>query len=136
MPASPSRSAAFDILRAVEQKDAYASELLHSERYSRLSPVDHRLATEIVMGVLRWRSLLDGEIAAHSSYDLVRLDAEVLIALRMGSYQLRFLERIPASAAVNESVELIKRARKRSAASFYPLPLFLIFPPSPPYSPW
>ena len=118
MPASPARSAAFDILLAVEQKDAYASELLHSERYARLSPVDHRLATEIVMGVLRWRSVLDGEIAAHSSYDLMRLDAEVLIALRMGSYQLRFLERIPASAAVNESVELIKRARKRSAASF------------------
>ncbi len=118
MPASPSRSAAFDILRAVEQKDAYASELLHSERYSRLSPVDHRLATEIVMGVLRWRSVLDGEIAAHSSYNLAKLDAEMLIALRMGIYQLRFLERIPASAAVNESVELIKRARKRSAAPF------------------
>jgi 16S rRNA (cytosine967-C5)-methyltransferase len=118
MPVSAARSAAFDILLAVEKKDAYASELLHSSSYARLSPVDHRLATEIVMGVLRWRSALDGEIAAHSSHELARLDAEVLTALRMGTYQLRFLERVPAHAAVNESVELIKRARKRSAAPF------------------
>ncbi|HEY1802109.1 MAG TPA: 16S rRNA (cytosine(967)-C(5))-methyltransferase RsmB [Terriglobales bacterium] len=118
MPASAARSAAFDILLAVEKKGAYASELLHSQSYAKLSPVDHGLATEIVMGVLRWRSLLDSEITAHSSHDLAKLDAEVLIALRMGSYQLRFLERVPARAAVHESVELIKRARKRSAAPF------------------
>jgi 16S rRNA (cytosine967-C5)-methyltransferase len=118
MPASAARSAAFDILLAVEQKDAYASELLHSQSYAQLSPVDHRLVTEIVMGVLRWRSVLDSEIAVHSSHNLAKLDAEVLMALRMGIYQLRFLERVPARAAVHESVELIKRARKRSAAPF------------------
>lgn len=118
MPVSAARSAAFDILIAVEKKNAYASELLHSQSYGKLSSVDHRLATEIVMGVLRWRAILDSEIAAHSSHNLAKLDAEMITALRMGIYQLRFLERIPARAAVHESVELIKRARKRSAVPF------------------
>jgi len=118
MPVSAARSAAFDILLAVEKKNAYASELLHSQSCANLSPVDHRLTTEIVMGVLRWRSVLDSEVAAHSSHILAKLDAEVLTALRMGIYQMRFLERVPARAAVHESVELIKRARKRSAVPF------------------
>ena len=59
MPIAPARTAAFDILLRIEQHDAYASELLHSGPYAKLSPADHGLATELVMGVLRWRSLLD-----------------------------------------------------------------------------
>ena len=70
------------------------------------------------MGVLRWRSLLDAQIARHSSQLLAKLDLEILTALRLGVYQLGWLDRIPARAAINESVELVKRARKRSAASF------------------
>jgi len=70
------------------------------------------------MGVLRWRSLLDTEIASASSQKLEKLDIEVLIALRLAAYQLMFLERVPDRAVVNESVELVKRARKRSAAPF------------------
>ena len=70
------------------------------------------------MGVLRWRSLLDTQIAADSAQPLARLDIEILTALRLALYQLRWLSRIPARAAINESVELVKRARKRSAASF------------------
>ena len=115
---SPARSAAFDILLRVEQQGAYASELLHSSQFAQLSPADHGLATELVMGVLRWRSTLDRVIAAASSQALERLDLEVLTALRLGVYQLRFLERVPARAAVYESVDLVKRARKRSAAPF------------------
>ncbi len=115
---SPSRSAAFDILLRVERESSYASELLHSQTYDRLTPVDHSLATELVMGVLRWRSLLDTQIAASSAQPLSKLDPEVLIALRLAAYQLRWLSRIPARAAINESVELVKRARKRSAAPF------------------
>lgn len=115
---SPARIAAFDILLAVEKKDAYASELLHSETYKKLSNADHRLATEIVMGVLRWRSVLDQQISAQSSQGLKKLDTEVLTALRMGTYQLHFLERVPARAVLHDSVELVKRARKRSAAPF------------------
>ena len=70
------------------------------------------------MGVLRWRPVLDAEIASASSQALEKLDLQVLTALRLGVYQLRFLERVPARAAVHESVELVKRARKRSAATF------------------
>jgi len=70
------------------------------------------------MGVLRWRSLLDSQIAEHSSQPLSKLDLEILTALRLATYQLGWLDRIPARAAINESVELVKRARKRSAAPF------------------
>src|SRR5207302_10724932 len=79
---------------------------------------DHGLGTELVMGVLRWCSLLDEQLAGASSQKLERLDAVVLAALRLGAYQLRFLSRVPARAAIFESVELVKAARKRSAASF------------------
>lgn len=118
MPISPARAAAFDILLRVERESAYASELLHSPAYARLSTPDHALATEIVMGVLRWRSRLDAEIAQASSQPVSRLDLEIMISLRLGLYQLRWLDRIPARAALHESVELVKRARKRSAAPF------------------
>ena len=69
------------------------------------------------MGVLRWRGLLDFLLERQLKKPVARLDLPVALALRMGLYQLRFLERIPARAAVNESVELVKRARKTSAAS-------------------
>jgi 16S rRNA (cytosine967-C5)-methyltransferase len=116
MAVSPARAAAFEILLRVESTDAYASELLHSSRFAKLSPADHGLMTELVMGVLRWRSVLDARIAEHSAQSLARLDLEVLTALRLGTYQILFLNRIPTHAAVNESVELVKQARKRSAA--------------------
>ncbi len=83
-----------------------------------MSLADHALATELVMGTLRWLSLLDHQIAQVSNQPLTKLDVEVLIALRLAVYQLNYLDRIPASAAVNESVELVKRARKYSAAPF------------------
>jgi 16S rRNA (cytosine967-C5)-methyltransferase len=118
MPISPARIAAFDILLRVEREDSYASELLHSSRYADLSTADHGLATELVMGVLRWRSFLDKKIAERSSQKLTRLDPEVLTALRLAAYQLLFLDRVPEHAAVHESVELVKRARKRSAVPF------------------
>jgi 16S rRNA (cytosine967-C5)-methyltransferase len=118
MAISPARAAAFDILSRVEREDAFASELLHSPKQPSLSRADHALVTELVMGVLRWQSLLDSRIAQSSSLGLGKIDVEVLIALRIGAYQLLFLERIPPSAAVNESVELVKRARKRSAVPF------------------
>jgi 16S rRNA (cytosine967-C5)-methyltransferase len=118
MPVSPARAAAFDILLRIEQHDAYASELLHSIQYAKLSSADHGLTTELVMGVLRWRSLLDRDISRASSQKLERLDLEVLVALRLAGYQIIFLDRIPKRAAVHESVELVKRARKRSAVPF------------------
>jgi 16S rRNA (cytosine967-C5)-methyltransferase len=118
MPASAARTAAFDILLRVEKEDSYASELLHSARAAKLSSADHRLATELVMGVLRWRALLDEHVENASTQKLTRLDLEVLSALRLGAYQLLFLSRIPSRAAIFESVELAKAAKKRSAAPF------------------
>lgn len=115
---SAARAAAFDILLRVEREESYAGEVLHSERYERLCSADHSLATELVMGVLRWRSLLDLEIAKRSTQPISRLDLEVVTALRLGIYQLQRLSRIPARAAISESVELVKRARKHSAAGF------------------
>ena len=115
---SAARAAAFDILFRVENEFSYASDLLHSSTYERLSEPDHALATELVMGVLRWRSLLDDEVAPASSQPLSRLDLEILISLRLALYQLRWLDRIPHRAAIHESVELVKRSRKRSAAPF------------------
>lgn len=118
MPASPARRAAFQILLRVREHDAYASELLHSDLLSDLSPADRGLCTEIVMGVLRWQSTLDRIVGTASDREVKRLDAEVLIALRIAAYQMRYLDRIPARAAVNDSVELVKAARKRSAVPF------------------
>jgi 16S rRNA (cytosine967-C5)-methyltransferase len=118
MPVSPARAAAFDILLRVERESSYASELLHAKTYQNLSTQDHALVTELVMGVLRWRSRLDDEIAQASSQPLKKLDLEILIALRMALYQVRHLTRIPQRAAFHESVELVKRARKKSAAPF------------------
>ena len=116
-PPSPARAAAFDILMRVEQ-GAFADELLHSDRLKNLSPQDRALTTELVMGVLRWRSRLDRWLSQASSQRLEKLDPEVLAALRLGAYQLAYLERVPASAAVNESVELMKWARRRFSAPF------------------
>src|ERR1700729_2392451 len=102
MPAPPARAAAFDILLRVERDAAYTSELLHSTTHDRLSTPDHALTTELVMGVLRWRSRLDDEIAQASSQPLAKLDLEVLIAIRLALYQFRWLDRIPQRAALHE----------------------------------
>jgi 16S rRNA (cytosine967-C5)-methyltransferase len=118
MPVSPSRLAAFSILLRVERDRAYASDLLHASDLNSLAVADRALATEIVMGTLRWQSKLDSQLAAVSSQKLAKLDVEVLVALRMAVYQLRHLERVPAHAVVHESVELVKRARKASAVPF------------------
>jgi 16S rRNA (cytosine967-C5)-methyltransferase len=116
MGASPARRIAFDILRQVATERAYASDLLHAKMAHGISRADAALATELTMGVLRWQRLLDFLLQRHVDRPTERMDTEVLLALRMGLYQMRFLDRVPARAAVSESVELVKSARKRSAA--------------------
>ena len=111
---SPARVAAFEILRLVEG-GGYASDLLYG-RTAYLDSRDAGLASEIVLGALRFRGQLDFLIERLSGRAAARLDPEVRIALRIAIYQLRHLDRVPAHAAVSESVELVKRARKRSAA--------------------
>ena len=116
MPVSPARHAAFCILRAVESGQRFAVTLMQAPAFSALSEADRALGTELVMGVLRRQEELDREIERSSGRSIASLDREVVIALRLGVYQMLFLERVPHSAAVNESVELVKLARKRSAA--------------------
>ena len=116
MAVSAARQAAFAVLLRVERESAFAVELLHSSLLDDLSPADRNLTTEIVMGVLRWRSVLDQTIARLSFTPFRKLDLEVVTALRMGVYQKQFLSKIPAHAAVNETVELVKLAKKTSAA--------------------
>src|SRR2546430_2105299 len=113
---SPARLSAFEILQRVEEGSAFASVLL-ATRAEELQPHDRGLCRELVMGVLRHRLWLDRLIAHYANRDQERLDVAVRIALRLGLYQLRFLSRVPPSAAVNESVKLVRVARLRSADS-------------------
>jgi 16S rRNA (cytosine967-C5)-methyltransferase len=115
MPASPARRTAFEILRRVASEQAFASDLLHAKLRTEEDRADAALATEITLGVLRWQRLLDFLLQRHVDRPIARLDVEVLLALRIGLYQMRFLDRVPTHAAVNESVKLAKGARKRSA---------------------
>ena len=113
---SPARAAAFNILQHVET-GAFSSVLLAAVE-PKLQPADRALCHELVLGVLRWQLLLDKIVEHFSKRRIETLDAPVRIALRLGLYQLRFLTRIPASAAVNESVSLVRSARLSSATAF------------------
>lgn len=113
---SPAREIAFRVLIRVHG-GGFASDLLRQESAA-ADPRDASLAETIVFGCLRFQAQLDYLIGHFSGRPQLRLDEEVRMALRMGIYQLRYLERIPSHAAVMESVELVKRAHKRSAAGF------------------
>jgi 16S rRNA (cytosine967-C5)-methyltransferase len=117
MPISQARTIAFDVLLRVAKQNAYADDVLRAELDDFVKAEDAGLATELALGVLRWQRLLDFAIDRNLKKPANLTDVEVRIALRLGMYQLLFLDRIPARAAVNESVELVKRARKRSAAN-------------------
>ena len=93
-------------------------DLLQTQEVSALKEADRRLATELVMGVLRLRGELDFQLGEISGRPVERLDPEVATILRMGIYQIQFLERVPKAATVNEAVEMTKAAHKRSAAGF------------------
>jgi 16S rRNA (cytosine967-C5)-methyltransferase len=110
------REITFDILMAVES-GGYAADLL-TVRCEAIPSRDAGLAASITLGVLRYRSQLDFLVRHYSGKGTHKLDIEVLTALRMAIFQLRYLDRVPAHAAVTESVNLIKRARKRSATGF------------------
>jgi 16S rRNA (cytosine967-C5)-methyltransferase len=116
MTIAPSRAAAHRALGLVATADLGATlartrDLLEDAR-------DRALATDLVTGTLRWRGAIDYQLARASGKPLDRLDPEVLNALRLGGYQLLYVARIPASAVVNDSVNLVKAARLASAAPF------------------
>lgn len=117
MQVSPARRAAFEILRRIDDEGAYSSVQLARADVN-LNTKDRALCHELVLGVLRQQLRLDLTIAHFAARPAPSLDLPVAIALRLGLYQLRFLSRVPASAAINESVNLVKTARVKSAASF------------------
>ncbi len=113
------RDIALEVLRRVEDTGAFANLLLDSRlRAARLSPADRGLATELAYGVLRWRGKLDWMLGQVLDRPLGRLEPRVLQLLRLGAYQLRCLERIPAFAAVDETVSLARRAGAGRAAGY------------------
>ncbi len=111
---SPAREIAFRVLQRVHG-GGYATDLLRRESGDAR---DLALAESITLGCLRYQAQLDYLIEHFSGRKQLKLDDVVRIALRMGIFQLRYLDRIPAHAAVAESVELVKQAHKRSAAGF------------------
>jgi 16S rRNA (cytosine967-C5)-methyltransferase len=113
---SPGRRIAFEILQRVAA-GAHASELL-VELAAPLDSRDAGLAAEVTLGVLRRQGQLDFLIEQTSGRPLAKLDPEVAIALRMALYQVRFLDRVPAYAAVNDSLNLLRAAKKTSAVGF------------------
>jgi 16S rRNA (cytosine967-C5)-methyltransferase len=108
--ASPARVEALGILRRVEEDQAFADLALEAalER-AKLPSRDRALATELVYGTLRWQRRLDWILAPHSRRPLERLDPWVRNLLRLTTYQLHFLHKVPAWAAVNDAVTLAKR---------------------------
>ena len=112
------RSVAFDVLRAVAESDAYANLLLPTRlERAHLSHSDAALATELTYGTLRMRGYYDRVIELAAGRPTDRIDDAVLDALRLGCHQLLTL-RTPGHAAVNETVELVRRSASRSAVGF------------------
>jgi 16S rRNA (cytosine967-C5)-methyltransferase len=114
---SPARRVAFEILRRVELEEAFASSLLVAKA-EELRADDRALCHELVLGVLRRRLWLDSTLQHFANRRIESLDLPVRVALRIGLYQLKYLARIPPSAAVNESVNLVRTAGVKSAAGF------------------
>ena len=113
MPA-PARVAAYEALRLAATTDL--GDALARTRDRLGDARDRSLATDLAIGTMRWRGRIDYQLQRASGRPLARLDPEVLDALRLGIYQLLFLERVPASAIVNDTVALVKRTRVKSAA--------------------
>ncbi len=109
-PISPARSAAFAILDRVATTSAHSDDLLHGPGMSALSQADRNLATTLVLGVLRWQIALDARMQPLLQRPDLALPTPVATALRMGAFQLQHLDRIPAHAALSESVELVRAA--------------------------
>jgi 16S rRNA (cytosine967-C5)-methyltransferase len=117
MKISPARLAAFDILNKIEKEKAFSSVLLPLYEEN-LAPKDRALCHALTLGVLRKKIYLDQIVQAFSKAKIAKLDAEVLNSLRLGLYQLLLLDKIPDFSAINESVNLVQKAKKTSAKGF------------------
>jgi 16S rRNA (cytosine967-C5)-methyltransferase len=110
------RAVAFQILMEVAKNGAHSDELLRSPRVDALTVQDRALTTTLVLGALRWQLRLDSRIRPLLSRPDAALSPAVETALRLAAYQLLYLDRIPAYAAIGESVELAKQAGETHAA--------------------
>ena len=115
---SPARTAAYEILTAVSAGNADLPTAIAFARGGLRDDRDRALAAEIASGVQRWRAALDHLIVEFSTRDISRLDPEVVEILRLSAYQLLHLTRVPASAVVDDAVNLAGRMGKRSASGF------------------
>ncbi|HWT66210.1 MAG TPA: transcription antitermination factor NusB, partial [Terracidiphilus sp.] len=113
---SAARAAAFAILRQVEKSDAHSDALLRARKVTRLAAADRNLTTALVLDTLRWQLWLDEQVRPLLKKPNAKLDAEVRLALRIGALQILRMDRIPAHAAIDESVELTKHAGHRFAS--------------------
>jgi 16S rRNA (cytosine967-C5)-methyltransferase len=116
MKLAPARQAAFGALLAVD-RGTWSAEALAAKSVH-LDPRDAGLASDIVFGTLRHHGELDAVIRQCSKRSVDHLDIAVRVAIEMAIYQLMFLDRVPDHAAVNDSVELARRAGKESAVPF------------------
>ncbi len=115
---SAARLVAYDVLRDVDERDAYANLALPSRiREARLDPRDAALATELVAGTLRGRGRYDRIIELAADRVIESIDPKTRNVLRLGAHQLLAM-RTAAHAAVNESVELQRLVAKPGAAGF------------------
>jgi 16S rRNA (cytosine967-C5)-methyltransferase len=112
---SPARKSAFEILKKIIKEKAFSSVLLPIYE-DRLEIKDRALCHELVLGILRKQIYLDKIIEKLTGKDLKKFDPEVIVALRLGIYQLLYLDKIPDYSAINESVNLVKVAKKKSAS--------------------
>ena len=113
---APARACAYAVIRRVFEDGAYADRALHGEaRRHRLDPRDRALATRLAYGAVQRRATLDHVIAQLAGRPVERLEPAVRAALRLGVLQLAFLDRVPAHAAVRESVELAKQTSRGGA---------------------
>ena len=113
---APARAAAYDVLRAVSSGAADLPHALARARGSLTDERDRALAGEIATGAIRWQGAFDHVVSVFTKRPLAKLDPEVLDVLRCGMFQLLHLDRVPASAAVNDAVSLVRRIGKSSAA--------------------
>lgn len=114
--ATPARACAYAVLRRVFEQEAWADRALHAEaRRLDLDARERGLATQLAYGAVQRRATLDFLIAELSARPLAKLQPAVIAALRLGLFQLCFLDRVPAHAAVGEAVELVKADAPRAA---------------------
>jgi 16S rRNA (cytosine967-C5)-methyltransferase len=112
------RDHAFEILRRVEESGAYAAPLLDAHQSRIGDPRESALLHELVLGVLRSQSALDHAVGRVASRPPDAMDPAVRRVLRIGAYALLFLDRVPAFAAVDSAVDLIRRVAPPSRAGF------------------